>query len=244
MKKLTRSFALSLFATVAVSCAADPPQEMAPEPAAAPIVRVDGRSVQGQLLISPAMPSFDIRVADGLSYVGRFDFEIIASSDEYPAELQGQPIAAGERFVFVSADSDGAVEKLFIVQYEGFLPDNDFVFRYDFSNAERIGGHKFRQNTWIYDARKGAFDNPLSEGAKTLTFLDERGFSVEPHFMMSRFVGLASEDRKNEIIVFYQEMLNRATGYTLDTLAALPEYEVAQIELALEQRARASFAIE
>lgn len=223
---------------------ADVLQEAVSEPSAPATARAPERSVEDQLLISPATPSFDIRVADELSYVGRFDFEIIASSDEYPVELQGQPVASGERFVFVSADSDNAVEKLFIVQYEGFLPDNDFIYRYDFSNAGSIGGHKFRHNIWIYDARQNALDNPLGEGAKTLAFLAEKGLSVEPHFMMSRFVGLASEDRKHEIIVFYQEMLKATTGQTLETLARLLEPEVAQIEDALEQRARASFAIE
>ena len=142
------------------------------------------------------------------------------------------------------ANKSKAIEKLFIVQYEGFLPENDFTYNYDFSNAGSIGGYKFRHNTWIYDARQNAIDRPLGEGAKTLAFLEEKGFSAESDFMMSRFVGLASDDRKHEIIIFYQEMLEATTGYTLVLLNGIPEQEVAQIERALEQRARASFSIE
>jgi hypothetical protein len=204
----------------------------------------DQRTVDDQLLISPATPSFNIRVAEDLSYVGSFDFEIIADSEEYPPDMQGQPVAAGERFVFAAADDGQTVSKLFIVQYEGFLPENEFTYNYDFSDAGLIGGHKFRHNTWLYDARQSALERPLGEGARTLAFLGEKGLSVEPDFMMSRFVGLASEDRKNEIIIFYQEMLKGSTGYTSTDLDTVPEHELAEIKQALEERARSSFTIE
>lgn len=61
---------------------------------------------------------------------------------------------------------------------------------------------------------------------------------------MSRFVGLASEDRKNEIIIFYHEMLKKTIGYSLDEWenSALPE-KMQFIDSVFVQRSKNSFTI-
>ena len=62
--------------------------------------------------------------------------------------------------------------------------------------------------------------------------------------MMSRFVGLASEDRKNEIIIFYIEMLNSETGYTLEEYErSVGREEKEAIRSSLIERSRKSFSI-
>lgn len=202
------------------------------------------RMVEGNTIISPNTPKIKIEVADEFDYVGQFDFEIIANSDEYPQNLQGMPVAAGERLVFVKADQDKKVEKLFIVQFEGFLDSNDFVYNYDFSNADFIGDNKYRHNTWYYDNKVAIQENPLGESAKTDAFLKKMGFQTEDHFMMSRFVGLASEDRKNEIIIYYIEMLKASTGYSLDEWEnTVPEAEATGIDSSFIARSRTSFRV-
>jgi len=61
---------------------------------------------------------------------------------------------------------------------------------------------------------------------------------------MSRFVGLASEDRKNEIIIFYYEMLNKSTGYSLDQWENSIDREKAiSIENAFVERSKKSFSV-
>ena len=75
------------------------------------------RSVEGTLITSYELPKIKIKVADEFKFLGRFDFEIIATSNEYPEELIGKPVAAGERLVFAVADQDNSIEKLFIVQF-------------------------------------------------------------------------------------------------------------------------------
>ena len=202
------------------------------------------RYVNGNILVSKELPEIEIEVADEFHYVGTFDFEIIANSTEYPEEIRSKPVAAGDRYVFVSANSGQIVNKLFIVQLEGFLPDNDFTFNYNFDNAEFIGKNKYRGNTWFYDSKKLAEENPNNEGALTRAFLQERGYQLEDEFMMSRFVGLASEDRKHEIIIFYLEMLNKTTGYSLEEYEeGISRQEADSIRSALVDRSKRSFRI-
>jgi len=181
-----------------------------------PKENVSSRYVKDNTLFSNELPKIEIKVNSEFKFVGKFDFEIIANSDEYSKNMQGKPVASGERYVFVSTDKNRSVNKLFIVQLEGFLSENDLIYNYNFDKAEFIGKNKYRHNTWFYDSKKQTQENPLSEGAKTRVFLKEKGFLLEDEFMMSRYVGLASQDRKNEIIIFYQEMLNNTTGYSLN----------------------------
>lgn len=202
------------------------------------------RSVVNNVLTSDALPEIKIKVDEEFKFIGKFEFEIIASSDEYTDSVIGKPVAVGERFVFGVVDNDSTIEKLFIVQLEGFLLTNDFIYNYDFAKAELIGGNKYQHNTWFYDAKESAKENPQGEGAKTETFLKEKGLLLEDHLMMSRFVGLASEDRKNEIIIFYYEMLKRTTGYSLNEWEnSVPREEAIFIDSAFVERSKRSFVI-
>ncbi len=202
------------------------------------------RFVKGNTIISKKLPKIEIKVDEEFSFVGKFDFEIIASSDEYSEDMQGKPVAVGERYVFASTDENQSVNKLFIVQFEGFLPENDLIYNYDFDKSNFIGENKYRHNTWFYDSKKLAQGNPNNEGAKTRTFLEEKGFQLEDQFMMSRFVGLASENRKNEIIIFYHEMLKKTTGYSLEEYEkSINDEEVKAIRDSFIERSRRSFSI-
>ncbi|HMQ47653.1 MAG TPA: hypothetical protein PKA00_09565 [Saprospiraceae bacterium] len=206
-------------------------------------LRPPSRSVEQNVLASDSLPAVQIKVADEFHFVGNFDFEIIANSDEYADSIQGKPIAKGERFVFASA-ADKVVDKLFIVQFEGFLPEYDFTYNYNFDKAEFIGSKKYRHNTWFYNNKELAQENPGNEGAKTTAFLEEKGYKLEDEFMMSRFVGLASEDRKNEIIIFYIEMLKHTTGYSLQEFEnTLPKEKANAIEQSFIERSKGSFLI-
>ena len=202
------------------------------------------RAVNGNTLVSNELPEIEIEVSEEFSFIGKFDFEIIAESKEYPEEIRNKPVAAGERYVFVSADSNKAVNKLFIVQFEGFLANNDFVYNYNFDEADYLGQIKYRHNTWFYDSKKLAEENPNNEGAKTRAFLNEKGYQLEDQFMMSRFVGLASEDRKHEIIIYYLEMLQKSTGYSLEEYErSISKEEADAIRTSLIERSRNSFKI-
>ncbi len=202
------------------------------------------RYVEGTRIISKEYPNIEIEVNDEFTYVGKFDFEIIASSDEYPEDIRGKALAAGERLVFAVTDEHQNVEKLFIAQFEGFLDNNDFTYNYNFDNAAFIGNNKYRQNTWFYNSKKLAQESPRNEGALTRAFLEKKGYVLEDEFMMSRYVGLASEDRKKEVIFFYLEMLKSVTGYSLNEYQnTLSKEKTTEIERALVERSKQSFSI-
>ena len=156
-----------------------------------PDEEIQDRYVEGQTLISKNLPEIKISIDRSFVYVGKFDFKI-------------RNVAAGERFVFVESE-DNKIKRMFIAQFEGFLPSIDDFYRYNMENASQLGNHKFRQNTYAYSNLKSIAENPEGEAALTFNFLKDKGFTLEDEWMMSRFVTVTGVDKKHELILFYLE---------------------------------------
>ena len=190
------------------------------------------RTVEKNVLTSSDLPPIRIKVADKFDYVGKFDFTL-------------RDIAYGERHVFVDAD-DKHIKRLFIFQFEGFLPDNDHTYNYDFSNAETIGDFKYRQNTWAYSNQDSAESNPGGEGTLTAEFLRNKGYQLEDELMMSRFVMVPDDARRHEMILFYLENASN-TGLSIDQFYDAtdePTPEWVAISEDLTASSRQAFSIE
>ena len=204
------------------------------------------RYVDGQNLVSKSLPKTTIKIAPGFHFVGRFDFVIKAMSEEYEASLRGKPVAEGERFVFAKTDSLNPdwVEKLFIVQFEGFYENLDLTYNYDLSNGIQMGDLKYRNNTWFYNNQENIAQNPEGEAAKTQRLLEEKGLKTKDEVLMSRFVTVVDESRKNEMIIYYLEF-GENNDFSLTDYDA-GNYEkifVGNFEMQLIKRSLQSFEI-
>ncbi len=155
-----------------------------------------GRHIKGQVLISKKLPQIKITLDESFTYQGKFAFKI-------------RDIAKGERYIFVDSDNY-KIKRMFIAQFEEFLPANDEFYRYSFQDAMKIRNHKFKQNTYAYSNSESIAVNPEGESALTFKFLSDKGFTVEDELMMSRFVTVAGEDRKHELILFYVENVSES----------------------------------
>lgn len=173
------------------------------------------RYLDGRVLVSSDLPAIRISISEEFEYAGRVSFPI-------------RDVAAGERIVFVDVDETRLlpgmrrflpesrhVERLIIAQFEGFLPGVDDHYRYDFSNALEIGGHRFRQNTYAYSNAEAAAENPTGEAALTVEMLRARGYVIEDEWMMSRLVAVPDEARRHELILSYVEMV-APTGHGVE----------------------------
>ncbi len=178
-----------LFAFLILSCGKDSPSKEEQE-----------RYVEGQSLFSMKLPKIKIALDEAFAYQGKFDFKI-------------RDVAEGERYIFVDSENL-KITRMFIAQFEWFLPSNDESYRYSFTNAMKMGNHKFRQNTYAYSNSESLAANPAGEAALTFKFLSDKGFEIEDELMMSRFVTVDGEDRKHELILFYMENVSDS-GYEL-----------------------------
>ena len=161
------------------------------------------RVVKRNTIISERLPKIKIKVKRSFKYVGRFDFKI-------------RDVAAGERFVFVDAKR-GKVKRLFIAQFEGFLPHINDYYRYSFKNAMTFGAFKFRQTSYAYSNSEGRTSNPNGEGVLTEDFLRKKDYELQDELMMSRFVAVAGADKKHELILYHLENVS-SVGHSLSEL--------------------------
>ena len=210
------------------------------------VEKTANRYVEGENLISKSLPKTTIKIASEFDFVGRFDFVIKAMSEEYEASLRGKPIAEGERFVFAKIDSlhPGLVEKLFIVQFEGFYENLDLTYNYDLSNGTQMGDFKYRNNTWFYNNKENILQNPEGEAAKTQKLLEEHGLKTKDEVLMSRFVTVVDEYRKYEMIIYYLEFADNH-DFSLAELEAgnYDDVFVENLELQIIERSLDSFQI-
>ncbi|MGE3466928.1 MAG: hypothetical protein AB7J13_08345 [Pyrinomonadaceae bacterium] len=150
------------------------------------------RTVKGNILTSSDLPKVAVSVDAKFRYLGKFDFVI-------------PNMATGQRYIFVDADAQKRVRRMFIAQFEAILPDSAEFYRYDFSRAGKIGSIPFRHNTYAFGNSEQRKTNPDGEGVLTVDFLQKKGFSLSDEWMMSRFVTVPDKEKKHEMILFYLE---------------------------------------
>jgi len=189
------------------------------------------RKVDGRVLTSQELPRIKVTINKDFEYVGKIDFIL-------------KDIAKGERYIFVDVDRSRKIRRLFIAQFEEFLPGLSQTYNYNFDKAELIAGHKFRQNTYAFSNAAAEQENPNAEAALTVKFLRERGYKLEDELMMSRFLTVPDAERKHELILFYMENAS-STGKTISDFYSGDNDTAVwrEISIGLTARSRKAFKV-
>ena len=180
---------------------------------------------QDGVLISLQQPTLAIDVDDSFTFVGRHPFTI-------------RDVAAGERFVYVDSEGD-LIQRLFIVQFEGFLPGVDNFYRYDLTESPVVANYPFRSNGYAFDIVEAIAANPRSESAATYPYLESKGYSVPAHWMMWRSLTIADQARNKKMILFYVENVD-SSGLSLTDFYEEDEATVEWINIQKEMEIRAN----
>ncbi len=170
------------------------------------------RSVENNLLVSSAMPAIKVKIAGEFNLLGRLDFILYG-------------VAGVELFVFVAA-SDHAANRFLIVQFERYLDTNSHTYSYPVTHLVTIGSKQYVHDTFVVPTSDD-LSNPESDGARTLKFIREQGYTLSQEVVTSRFVHLLDESRRSELLFSYNENLGNL-GYKAADIAEdfrpRPEY--------------------
>jgi hypothetical protein len=196
-------------------------QKPAPPTAPSPSRIVDQQSV-----ISSALPRARIEVAPAFRYLGRVPFTI-------------RDVAAGERLIFADTEAT-SIRRMFVLQFEGYLPDVDQTYRYDFSNAEEIGGLRWRSNAFAYSVPLPDASAIAGEAGVMHDWLRTSGYTTPPVQLMYRFLTLGDERRRDELILFYLEGTDDQS-WVADMNGETPRWRARAAQL--EKDARQSFRV-
>lgn len=189
------------------------------------------RKVEANVITSERDPRVQIRVPKSARYIGADRWVLY-------------DIADCELHAFVEADDQQNVQRLYWVQFEGYIPSKpDLKHDYDSPRHTQIGGLDFYVDTWV--RQRDAETRQGSDREHIEALIRAHGYKMPAGMMYVRLVHLLDEQKRKELMIVYGEDL-APTGFSV---AELQEGGKAHdrwpsIEKGLIERAEASIAIE
>ncbi len=184
------------------------------------------RTVVGNTIRSPELPSASIHVDETMTHVGGTSFELYGVADV-------------EIHLFVEAEG-GRVKRLLWVQFEGYHDDLDRSYDYSSDPTIEVDGRPIHVNARFYPT-SGFGGRPGSDGDHVARLLRENGYRLGTDLARVRLVWLLNEPPRDELMFIYLEDL-ADHGLSVEDLGANEErwQELAQH---LQSRGAAAFQI-
>lgn len=149
------------------------------------------RVVQGNRIVSTALPAATLEVAPGWQYAGTQTFDLYG-------------VATAEQHVYVELDGT-RIRRLLWIQYEGYHPSNTNTYNYRDSTVAHSGRSWHRRIGAIKAPETES--RPDSDGARMRAFLRSRGWTMGPELLMERLVWILDSPARNELMLIYMEDL-------------------------------------
>ena len=168
------------------------------------------RRVKHQVLISTYLPSIRVRFERRFKYVGSQKFILYDR-------------AQVEQHFFVEADNQQRIKGMYMVQFEGYLPNINATYDYPATQTVNLEGHIYIVNAEsIPNVSAAVKQNPQSDVARAASFLEGKGYRVSESIRFQRLVRLVDEAKRNEFILLYVE--DTGTGASAENEKARQEF--------------------
>lgn len=161
--------------------------------------------MEGRVITSARDPRVRIRLPKSARYVGAERWVLY-------------DIADCELHLFVDADSKMNVQRLYWVQFEGYLPTRpELKHTYDSPRHTNLGSMDFYVDTWV--RRKDAEMRPGSDGEHAVALLRTKGYHMPDGMTYVRLVHLLDGRKRQELMIIYAEDV-APSGFTASDLQA------------------------
>ncbi len=156
------------------------------------------RKVEHNVIVSERDPKVRIELPKTVQYVGADRWILL-------------DIADCELHAFVEADGQGNVQRLYWVQYEGYVPTRpELKHQYNSPRHTTIGGLDFYVDTSIRARNEKVTARSDREHIETL--IRAKGYKMPAGMMYVRLVHLLDEEKRKELMIIYGEDLS-PTGF-------------------------------
>ena len=157
------------------------------------------RKVEGNVITSEHDPKVRIELPKSVRYVGADRWVLY-------------DIADCELHAFVEADAQKNVQRLYWVQFEGYVPTRpELHHTYDSPRHVNIGGMDFYVDTWARP--KDAKAEPGSDVEHIRALIRAKGYAMPAGMISVRLVHLLDEQKRKELMIIYSEDV-KPTGFT------------------------------
>jgi hypothetical protein len=150
------------------------------------------RQIAGQTLTSKSNPAVELTFDKSYKYVAGQRWDLYG-------------IADAEQHFFVKAGKDNAIERLYWVQFEHFLPSSNESYRYAPTRVTDIGGLDFIYDTRAYSDYSELNRRADSDGAYAQRLLEKHGYKFPKAAVRLRMVHLPAADKRSELMIIYVE---------------------------------------
>jgi hypothetical protein len=162
------------------------------------------RNVTGNVVTSERDPAVRIELPKTARYAG---------ADRWV--LYG--VADCELYAFVEVDAQKNVQRLYWVQFEGYLPSRpDLHHTYDSPKHATLGGMDFYVDTWV--RAKDATTEPGSDREHIEALIRAKGYRMPEAMAYVRLVHLLDNEKRKELMIIYGADL-APTGFTAAELS-------------------------
>jgi hypothetical protein len=188
------------------------------------------RKVAGNVIFSERDPKVQIRLPGSVQYLGADRWVLYE-------------IADCELHAFVDTDARKNIERLYWIQFEGYLPTKpDLAHKYDSPRHATIGGLDFYVDTWT--RADGEATRAGSDREHIEALIRASGYKMPLGMMYVRLVHLIDEKKRKELMIIYGEEL-APTGFAAPDLQenGKAHSEWPAIEKGLIERAEKAIAL-
>ena len=153
-------------------------------------------------------------------------------------------IADCELHAFVETRADKIVNRLYWIQFEGYLPEKpDLHHTYDSPRHMSIGGLDFFVDTWARDSGEKTTSGSDLEHIQSL--IRAKGYTLPDTLVSVRLVHLLDEQKRKELMIIYSEDLPNSGLRAADLKPGGKAYsQWPDLEASLIDRAKSRIKIE
>ena len=164
------------------------------------------RTVSGNTLFSQSDPMVRMKFDERFRHIGGQKFVLYGTADV-------------EQHFFVEEHPDGTLKSFVWIQFEGFLPDNDYTYDYSDSPLRlRIGAFDFYTDTAAGTSNRFMrLGWPGTDGYLARKFAADNGFTMPDDYAYARLVHIPDSASRKELLIIFMEDL-APTGWTGEAL--------------------------
>ncbi len=168
------------------------------------------RRVKGQILTSPSLPAIRVKFDKAFKYVGSQQFILYDR-------------AQVEQHFFVDADRQQRLKRMYMVQFESYLPNISGAYNYPVTKTLNLAGQSYIVDAEVVPNVPAAIkQDAQSDVARAASFLEGKGYRIGEGIVFQRFVRLVDEAKRNEFILLYVE--DTGTGASSEREKAMQEF--------------------
>ena len=153
------------------------------------------RHVKGHVLTSSHLPPIRVKFDKAFRYVGTQNFILYDR-------------AQVEQYFFVDADRQRRIKRMYMIQFESYLPNISGAYDYAVTKTINLGGETYIADAEVVPNVPAAIkQDPQSDVARAASFLEGKGYRIAEGIAFQRFVRMVDEAKRSEFILLYVEDL-------------------------------------